>query len=332
MFGLKFKKREKTPTVLNNVENGETAELNDLNTETAAETDNAVAEMSAEKSSAIAIADCESEKPAEIKEKSGKPKTEKIGCADFARFAEILNKDEKTVLEECKLFQIKKIMGKIEKAVVRYVVTGGEAKNLIYNVSASGLGGVAVSPAYLKDITLNMRDSEEIKICAVIDFPFGESSFKVKLSEMKTAVKAGVDGVLTVFPASMLKRESAIDMKKQLKKTGKTVKGVEKGVAVNAEDADAEEIKRFLRFAEKAGINYAALLFGNVTENMLGEKMRAIKSDKCKISIKVMANVENVAGVKTLIAFGADGIITPYAEKIATELFKEFNITSVKLA
>ena len=73
-------------------------------------------------------------------------------------------------------------------------------------------------------------------------------------------------------------------------------------------------------------------MFGNVTANELCGKMREIVANKNKAAVKVMANVEDVAGVGTLIALGTDGIITPFAEKIAEELFEEFKITSVKLS
>ena len=175
-----------------------------------------------------------------------------------------------------------------------------------------------------------MDDKEEIKVCAVIDFPFGESSFKVKHAEMKNAVKAGVDEILTVFPANLLQKESAKELKKQLKKT-KRVGRIDKGVAVNAEDTNGEDIKRFMRLAEKMKMKFVAFLFGNVTAKELCDKMREIIANKNKIAVKVMANVEDIAGVKTLIAEKADGIITPFADKIAKELFEEFKITSAKL-
>ena len=250
--------------------------------------------------------------------------------SDFSRLADILGKNEETVLEECKLFQIKKIMSYVDNAVVRYGISEDDARIIINNASASGYNGVAISPAYLKTFSDSLRVKEEIKVSAVIDFPFGESSFKVKHAEMKNAVKAGVDEILTVFPASLLQKESAKELKKQLKKT-KRIGKIDKGVAVNAEDVNVEDIKRFMRLAEKMKMKCVAVLFGNVTAKELCEKMRKIVENKNKIAVKVMANVEDIAGVKTLIAEKADGIITPFADKIAKELFEEFKITSAKL-
>ena len=59
--------------------------------------------------------------------------------------------------------------------------------------------------------------------------------------------------------------------------------------------------------------------------------MKEINAIKSKVPVKVMANVENVEGVKTLISLGVKGIITPFADDVAKELFKEFGIKSEKL-
>lgn len=265
-----------------------------------------------------------------IKFEDSKTKAAAKAMSEFSRLADILGKDEQTVLEECKLYEIKKIMSYVNKAVVRYGITEDDARVIINNSIASGYGGVAISPAYLKTFSDSLREKEEIKVSAVIDFPFGESSFKVKHAEMKNAIKAGVDEILTVFPANLLQKESAKELKNQLKKT-KRVGRVDKAVAVNAEDVNSEDIKRFMRLAEKMKMKYVAFLFGNVTANELCDKMREIIANKNKIAVKVMANVEDVEGVKTLIAEKADGIITPFTDKIAKELFEEFKITSVKL-
>ena len=260
----------------------------------------------------------------------GKAKDKTPALNDFSRLAGILNKDEKTVIEECKIFQIKKITGMLSKAVVRRGLSDGKIKTLIKNVGISGLNEIAVAPAYLKSFAERIKE-QEVKVCAVVDFPFGEASFKVKLSEIKNCVKAGVDGVLTVINSAALLQDNHTELKKQLKKISR-IKGVEKGVAVNAEDVAADDIKRFFRTLEKTGIDYAAFLFGSVSEKELFDKMTEVSKSKGKTRVKVMANVENTDGVKTLIALGAEGIITPYADTVAKELFKEFAIKSVKFA
>ena len=319
MFGIKTKKR-----VGEEIKEEIKAETSPADNETAL----TLKEEKEEKT--VDFADGAKITPAKDKKESA-DKTEKLeDVSDFYCLADILCTDKTTVLEECKLFQIRKIMAKVSRAVVRYGLSNAEIKALVNNAAVSGLSEIAVSPAYLNDIAANLKGREDIKVCAVIDFPFGEASFKVKMSEIKNSVKQGVDGVLTVINASEIKNENTAAIKKQLRKLGK-VKGVERGVAVSAEDLGKEDIKRFLRFSEKVGFDYAAFLFGNVSESGLDAKMKEIMAVKGKTPVKVMANAEDVFGVKALIKHGADGIITPFADRIAKELFDEFKINGTKL-
>lgn len=320
MFGLKLKKRdgeEKTEKVDVATENvlkvAEEEKEEIINAPVLSETETSVAPAT-EKS----LQQVEKETP------SKKVRTE------FSRFADILNKDEDAIIDECKLFQVRNIMSWLSKALVRHGVEGGNTRTLIKNALKSGLGEIAAAPAYLDNVSKAIKADEELKVCAVVDFPFGESSFKVRFSEIKNSVKKGVDGILTVVNTAALKKENAKTLKKELKKTGK-IKGVEKGAAVNAEDATADDIKQVFRLSERAGIGYVALMFGSITEAELVAKMKEINIIKGKTPVKVMANVEDVEGVKTLISFGVNGIITPYADDIAKELFKEFKIKSEKL-
>ena len=321
MFGLKLKKRaaksdsaEKVnETVENTVETVEEEKEEIITAPVVSETETSIA-PAAEK----ALQRTETEKPS------------KRVITEFSRFADILNKDENAIIDECKLFQIRNIMGRLSKAIVRHGTDAENTRTLVKNAIKSGLGEIAAAPAYLDNVSDAMKAGEEVKVSAVVDFPFGESSFKVRFSEIKNSVKKGVDGIITVINTAALKKENAKTLKKELKKTGK-IKGVEKGAAVNAEDAAADDIKQVFKLSERTGIEYVALMFGSITEAELIAKMKEINAIKGKTPVKVMANVEDVEGVKTLISLGVSGIITPYADDIAKELFKEFKIKSEKL-
>ena len=321
MFGLKFKKRDGGK---------ETTEKVEVATENASEP---VGEEKEEIITAPVLSETETF-VAPVTEKSlqqaEKEKPSKKVRTEFSRFADILNKDEDAIIEECKLFQIRNIMSRISKALVRRGTDAENTRTLVKNAIKSGLGEIAAAPAYLDNVSDAMKSGEELKVSAVVDFPFGESSFKVRFSEIKNSVKKGVDGILTVINTAALKKENAKTLKKELKKTGK-IKGVEKGAAVNAEDATADDIKQIFKLFEKSGIEYVALTFGSITEAELVAKMKEINAIKGKTPVKVMANVDDVDGVKTLISLGVSGIITPYADDIARELFKEFKIKSEKL-
>lgn len=318
MFGLKLKRRAEKSAKIGETENEKTLALISEETEDGFESENAAIYSGEEK---------ESSDLSVVLGSGGSNK--KSAKNDFARFAEILSVSEEKVIDECKLFQIRKIMSKLDRAVVRYGVKDGEMARLFNNGRASGLRAIALSPAYLGAAAKCCDEEETVKVCATVDFPFGESSFNVKFSEMKNCVKKGVDEVIAVFPAALLTAEKSYELKKQLKKTG-GLKRIKKGAAVSAADVDEEGLKRFIKFSERF-LDYTVFLFGDVTKTELKNKLSEIKKYAGQKPVKVMANVKNTEEVKTLIRLGADGIITPFAEKVAKELFKEFGIKSVKL-
>ncbi|MBQ9485527.1 MAG: hypothetical protein IJU83_01685 [Clostridia bacterium] len=264
-------------------------------------------------------------KPDAVNGARGK-KTKPAYGDEFLRFARILGTDEISVVEECKIFQIRKIMSRLSKAIVRYGVSDGDVKKLVSNAVISGMGEIAVSPAYLNAVIKNLPAKEEVKICSVVDFPFGESSFKVKFSEVKNSVKRGVDGVIVVINAASLGKNAG-ELKKQLKRIGKT--RAETGVAVSAEQLGKEDIKTFIKVADKT-VDYTVFLFGGVTEEELAVKMKEINACRGDKPVKVMANAENVSAVSALFNLGVDGILTPFADDIAKELFSEFGIKKQK--
>ena len=321
MFGIKFKKRDKKPAPCQ--EENQSEELAGFLPEPYGETlteDNALDGFTGgDNLPDVAVTN------------GGKGSGKSAEKRDFARLADILCKDEAEILDECKLFQIRNIMSKLDRAVVRYGVSDKEMTKLIAAARVSGLHALAVAPTYLNSVASCVgKDDGDTRVCAIVDFPFGEASFNVKFSEIKNSVKKGVDEVVTVFPAALFTAEKAGELKKQIKKIGK-VKHALTGIAVSAADVGEEGIKRFLKIVERAGIDYAVFLFGSVTAAELDAKMREIAKHKGTKPVKIMANVKNAEGVKTLIRLGADGILTPFADKIAKELFKEFKIKSAKI-
>ena len=151
MLGLKLKKRaEKDEPIIAAeqdlaAETVETpAELGEETTEKADATENSENAETAE--NVVSEENCSLqavEAPTEIAAKSetslDKPAGKRVKAdkvkkydADFSRLADILNKDEDLVIEECKIFQIKNIMSRLSKAVVRFGVENVEMKTLIY--------------------------------------------------------------------------------------------------------------------------------------------------------------------------------------------------------
>jgi deoxyribose-phosphate aldolase len=222
-------------------------------------------------------------------------------------------------------------MNKLTKVIVRYNVTDKELEKILVNCDTLNANGVLISPAYLPAIMRQKKKQNlKVKIGSVIDFPFGESLFKSKLNDVRDSIKMGVNGVTVMLPTMLLEGKNVKQFKKQSKKIGR-IKRVETSISLSAMDLTSEQIKTAFKITERTKLNAVTFIFGDVGLEEFREKMAVINKYRGKKPIKILANVENVPAVQELIKDQVDGILTPFADEIGTELIKRFDIKSVKL-
>lgn len=269
-----------------------------------------------------------------LKEKK-KDKGETKKEPDFTAFYELASLLDMTIeetLDKCCMFQVRNLMAKLGKVIVRYNISSDEIAKTLYNTSVLSVGEVLFSPAYLpickKIIGKNPDINQNTGV--IVDFPFGESSFKSKFLNVKESIKSGVDTVTVMLPTMLFEKNMQKELKKQVKKIGR-VRGAERGVALSVMDIENENVKSAIRLIDKTKVNFITLVFGNVTEVELKDKIQAVVSGKTRKKIKVLANVDSCKGVTELIKLKVDAILTPYADDIGKELLTRFKIQSVKL-
>lgn len=263
------------------------------------------------------------------------PKKTKDKGVDFSPFfalAQLLNVTVEQVKDECCLYQVRNLMSRMGKVIVRYNVSDSELGDVLRNVNALQIKETLVSPAYIPACAkqVGKHGLHSLYIGTVIDFPFGESTFKSKLADIKDSVSAGVDGVTVVFPAMLLEKDKQKQFKKQVKKIGKFYKK-DAGIALSAMDIDEEAVKFAFKTVEKSKVGGITFIFGETDENSLKLKMAAINKYRGKKAVKVMGNVSHPEAVMELIKFKVDEILTPFADEIGKDLIKRFKIKSVKL-
>lgn len=302
----------------------------------------------AEESSALPVAFEKSEIKTDSELIEYKGKLKKFGRAkakneektfeeeDYSAFRELAYLRNTTVTEikdECCSFQIKTLMNGMGKVLVRYEVGEKEMERIMQNASVLGMKEVTVSPANLKTCAKAVQKFglEKQKVALLIDFPFGESTFESKLFAIKEGKKSGVDGITVTLPPNVFGKSQKKELKRQLKKIRRSFKKADAGVAVNAEGIIDEQLKSFLKLAEKAKLNHVAFLFGAVGEQTLINKMEFANKFKGKLAFKVLANVETAAAVMNLFKLNVNVILTPYADDIAKDLLVRFKVKSLKL-
>ncbi len=252
--------------------------------------------------------------------------------AEFPDLARLMNTTVAELKEEFFLFQIRKLMSKLAKALIRFSISDKQLEKLFYNAKALEIDEIVVEPTYLPACKkqVSRLGGEGFKVGSIIDFPFGGGTLKSKLASVKECVNAGVDDITVMMPTLLVTKENIKQFKKQSVKIGKAFKG-NAGIALNASDLDEEQIKLAIKTVNKTKLAFLTFVFGTASLDEVNAKMSIVKKYKDDKKIFALANVDNAEGVMALFTNGVDKILTPYADEIGEELIKRFNIKSVKL-
>ena len=275
------------------------------------------------------------EKPIEDKKpkkKGGRRKTDKPTeeVTDFEQLALLMNSTVEELKDEFFLFQIRKLMSKMAKTIVRFGVSDGNLAKIFQNAKTTGLDSVVVAPTYLSACEKQVDKIDGYKVGSILDFPFGESALKSKITGIADCRRWDVDEVTVMMPSAMLTKENKRLFKKQVLKLGKKYRG-HVGIGLNATDLSEEKIERATKIVSASKAEFITYVFGAATLEEVRAKMKVVKKFKSKKKVFVFANVEHAEVVTELFRLGVDKILTPYADDIAKDLFKKFNIKGAKL-
>ncbi len=245
---------------------------------------------------------------------------------DLQNLAILLNTTVDCLKKEFYLIQIKKIMAKLHKTVVRYDVTEAELDKIFLSASQFGLGGITVAPAYLPTCVKQIKKNKiGIELCSIIDFPFGDSSFKGKISQVKESLKLGANSVAVSMPSMMFNADKLKELKKQCKAICRTTKK-SAGIVINASDINEENYADAMRYLNKSKLDFITLAFGDATLEEVKRKISFLSNCGIEKSLHVIANVDRVESVVELFKLKVDRILTPYADDIGTDLLKRFGL------
>ena len=253
--------------------------------------------------------------------------------AAFYELAELLNTDIESVKDECCLFEIRKLMSSLGRVIVRFNLTDAELERAAINCDKLQVSELLVSPAYLPSL-VRAADGEllnKLTVNAIVDFPFGESTYKSKLTDVKDVLKQGVDGFTVMMPAMMLEKDNLKLLRRQCKRFARMARG-RAGAAVSAMELGEDAIRTLIKTAERAGLEHVTFVFGEAGINELKEKFALIgRHSGKKVRIKILGNVSEPEAVMELFKMGARTILTPFAEDIGAKLLERFKIKSLKL-
>ncbi len=250
----------------------------------------------------------------------------------FDELATLTGRKKGDLLDESLFLQIKKIMAKVGKVVLRYSITDGEFEKVILNLDTLGADGIILSPVYIPACAkvVKKHGLQSLPITAVVDFPFGESMFKSKIADVKSVDDQGVDAISVMMPVALTAQDKLKMLKKQLSKLASMRKG-RVGIALNATDVSSDALSRALKLCEKVGVKRVTLVFGAASVSEVVGVVECVQGAVKNLRIDVLANVGNAEGVVEISKCKIGAVYTPFADEIGAELLKRFKIKSATL-
>ena len=248
---------------------------------------------------------------------------------DFNNLALLMNKSVREIKEEVFLNQIYNLMARLSKVVVRYNLSEKEIEQLFKNAKTLKTDGIMVSPAYLSVCkrVKNKNKLTDVKMSSIIDFPFGESTFKTKASAIREGKAYGVEESTVMMPNMLLSEQNIKQFKAQCSRIG----WKKAGIALNATDIDEETLKRAVKAFSKTKITHVVFVFGEEPIDVVIEKLNMICANVNGKKVFVLANVDKVETIGELIKLGVEKVLTPYADDIGKDLLNKYKIKSIKI-
>ncbi len=266
--------------------------------------------------------------------KKGKKRDKKIEISfeGFDDLSTLTGREKAELIDESLFLQIKKIIARLGKVIVRYSITDAEFEKVLLNLDTLSADGIMISPVYISTCAkfVKKHSLQRLPVSAIIDFPNGESDFKSKLVDARKADRQGVDAVTVMMPVALTVSDKVKELKIQLNKLSSMCQG-RVGVAFNASDCELEDLVRSVKYSEKHGVKRATLVFGSATLAEVLEVVNHVKGAVKSMRLDVLANVNSVEGVVELSKCGVGAVYTPFADDIIRATMQRFNIKSAKL-
>jgi len=260
------------------------------------------------------------------KESDKKPKEEeKKEKADKFDLAKVLGKTESGMKAEFYVYQIKELMQKVGKVFDTKRVSVPEIHESYAEISKLGVCEMLVSPIYASECAkAEKKNPSGSKFGAIIDYPYGESSFKAKLVEVKNCIKSGFDSITVTYPTSAAFLNKLNAEKNTVVKLAKKCK-VPFGIAINS-DMPMEDVRKLLKSIANSKISFITLLLDKVDNVTLWDYLEEIAVYKGKFKVYAYTSIRNVKDLSKLLGYSADRIYTPYVEDIGQELLAKFGV------
>jgi deoxyribose-phosphate aldolase len=209
----------------------------------------------------------------------------------------------------------------IEHTNLQPTITGADVEQLLAEANTHQFCGICVPPYWAKKVRYDLGNSP-IRLVTVIGFPLGYNRSEVKMQELKSALREGVDEFDVVVNISAVKHNAFEWIKPEIFQFAQVLHEQEKILKVILETAylTEEEIKRTAQVCADAGADYIKTSTGFAPEGAKVEHIKLLRALLPEtVGIKASGGIRDYATAKAMIEAGADRIGTSAGVRIVGE-------------
>lgn len=211
--------------------------------------------------------------------------------------------------------EISKIISMVDHTLLKQDATWDEIKVVCDDAIKFGTASVCIPPAYVKEVSEYCQD--KMRVCAVIGFPNGYSTEKVKCFEIKDAIANGAHEIDTVINIGDLKNARFDKIKQDLMAErffcGDKILKVIIETCLLTED----EKKRMCEIVSEAGADFIKTSTGFSTGGATREDIALFaKHIAPEVKIKAAGGISSFDDARDFISLGASRLGTSRLVKI----------------
>jgi len=201
------------------------------------------------------------------------------------------------------------IANMIDHTLLKAEATKNQVEVLCQEAKTHGFFSVCVNPTWIETAAELLKDSD-VKVCTVIGFPLGATTFETKSFETKDAIQKGAHEVDMVINIGKLKDGENDAVEQDIRAVVEAAEGKALvKVIIETSLLTKEEKVRACKLAVKAGADYVKTSTGFSTGGATVEDIKLMRETVGpEIGVKASGGVRNREGVDSMVEAGATRI------------------------
>ena len=210
--------------------------------------------------------------------------------------------------------QTKARIAKMERDCLEPALSSTELKNICRTANNSGLGGVVVYPAFVRECVGYLGPDPVCSLIAAVSFPHGADSTSGKVAAVRRAVKDGVDGVEVCAPIFAVRQDNMSYVRREFKKLVKACRPRALRIVVDCSSLSEKDVLRVAVCAAECRVHALRLVRPSGPSQIVSVRSAindapVIKAEGCSL-----------ADMEELEASGASLVGCPSALDVASRL------------